>query len=174
LNKRRLYILALPLLVVIFFPRYAATEDIRSYTLSDLMNIAVQSNPSVAVFKANLAAARGVVMSAGAYPNPELEFRRGKGEPLDGSESGNEYSISIGQPIEWSGKRSFRKRLGISAKNLETVNALLNTVKILRPSHIPLNQWAKGSIPLRPTNNNKGLRRYVVAPFHFKQNHLGI
>jgi len=166
LNKRRLYILALPLLVVIFFPRYAAAEDIRSYTLSDLMNIAVQKNPSVAVFKANLAAARGVVISAGAYPNPELEFMKGRGEALDGSESRNEYSISIGQPIEWPGKRSFRKKaavaalearqydsesfmlelrykvkaafyallynrkgLGVSAKNLETVNALLNTVR---------------------------------------------
>jgi len=166
LNKRRLYILALPLLMFIFFPRYAAAEDIRSYTLNDLMNIAVQSNPSVAVFKANLAAARGVVISAGAYPNPEVGFSKGKGEPLDGSEVKNEYSISIGQPIEWSGKRAFRKkaaaaaleakeydresfmlelrykvkaafyellfnrkRLGISAKNLDTVNALLNTVR---------------------------------------------
>ncbi|VAW38659.1 Heavy metal RND efflux outer membrane protein, CzcC family [hydrothermal vent metagenome] len=166
MNKRRLYILALPLLVVIFFPRYAAAEDIRSYTLSDLMNIAVQKNPSVAAFKANLAAARGVVISAGAYPNPELEFMKGRGEALDGSESRNEYSISIGQPIEWPGKRSFRKKaavaalearqydsesfmlelrykvkaafyallynrkgLGVSAKNLETVNALLNTVR---------------------------------------------
>ncbi len=166
LNKRRLYIFVLPLLVVIFFPRYAATEDIRSYTLNDLMNIAVQNNPSVAVFKANLAVARGVLVSAGAYPNPELGFMKGKGEALDGSDSGNEYSISIGQPIEWPGKRSFRKkaaaaaleakqydsesfmlelrykvkaafyellfnrkRLGVSAKNLDTVNALLNTVR---------------------------------------------
>ncbi len=115
MNKTKLYILALPLLVAIFLPRYAAAEDIKSYNLNSLMNIAVQKNPSVAVFRANLAVARGVVLSAGAFQNPEIDFVKGKGESLDGSEKKTEYSISIGQPIEWPGKRAFRKKAAVAA-----------------------------------------------------------
>lgn len=201
MNKRILYILALPLLVVIFFPRYAATEDIKSYTLNDLMSIAVQSNPSVAVFKANLAAARGVVISARAYPNPEVGFSRGKGEALDGSELKNEYSISIGQPIEWPGKRSFRKKaaaaaleakqfdsesfmlelrykvkaafyellfskkvLGVSVKNLDTVNSLLSTVRArVEAGESPGFELVKARVEaLKSTKELKKARQKVV------------
>lgn len=113
MNKRGIYILAL--LAVILFPRYAAPEDVRRYTLNELINIAVEKNPSVAVFKANLAEARGVVISEAAYPNPELEIEGARGEALDGSESKDEYSVSIAQPIEWPGKRSFRKKAAAAA-----------------------------------------------------------
>ena len=109
MNKRGIYILAL--LAVILFPRYAAPEDVRRYTLNELINIAVEKNPSVALFRANLAAARGVVISEAAYPNPELEVEGARGESLDGQESRDEYSVSIAQPIEWPGKRSFRRSL---------------------------------------------------------------
>jgi len=115
LNKTRLRILALPLLLVLFFPPLAAAEDARSYTLNELIDIAVEKNPDAAAFRANLAAARGVVVSEAAYPNPELELTGSRGESLDGTESRDEYSVSIGQPLEWPGKRSFRKKAAKAA-----------------------------------------------------------
>ena len=115
MNKTRLRILALPLLLVLFFPPLAAAEDARSYTLNELIDIAVEKNPDAAAFRANLAAARGVVVSEAAYPNPELELTGSRGESLDGTESRDEYSVSIGQPLEWPGKRSFRKKAAKAA-----------------------------------------------------------
>jgi len=84
--------------------------EIRGYTLEEIMSIAIEKNPSGAVFKANLEASKGEVISARAYPNPEFEFEGGRGKSLDTSDSKGEYSVGIGQPLEWPARRLYRKK----------------------------------------------------------------
>lgn len=88
----------------------AIAEGRKTYTLDDLISIAIEKNPSVAVFNANLEAAKAGVISARAYPNPEVDFQRGSAKSLDASESKGEYSIGIGQPLEWPKKRLYRQK----------------------------------------------------------------
>lgn len=87
-----------------------AGEDKKSYTLEELIIVAIEKNPLAAVFKANLKASRGEAVSASAYPNPELDLEGGRGKSLETGESKGEYTIGIGQPIERPAKRHFRKK----------------------------------------------------------------
>ncbi len=82
----------------------------KRYTIDEIVSVAVEKNPSLTAFEAGLKVAAGDLVSSGAYPNPEVEFGRSRGEELGGRDSGGEYSVSIGQPFEWPGKRLFRKR----------------------------------------------------------------
>lgn len=80
------------------------------YTVDELITIAIEKNPSAAIFKANLEASSGEVISARAYPNPELELEGGRGKSLDTFDSKGEYSVGIGQPLEWPARRFYRKK----------------------------------------------------------------
>lgn len=82
----------------------------KGYTLEELLSIAITANPSIAVFEANLEASKGDVISARAYPNPEIEFEGGRGISLETPDSKNEYSISIGQPLERPARRFYRMK----------------------------------------------------------------
>ncbi len=82
----------------------------KTYTLDALVSIAIEKNPSVAVFNANLETAKASVISARAYPNPEMEFQGGSAKSLDTSVSQGEYSIGIGQPLERPKKRLYRQQ----------------------------------------------------------------
>ena len=77
----------------------------RNYGLQEVIEIAFEKNPSAAIFRANIESSKGSVGSSKAYPNPDIGFEVGRGRSLDGSDSGEEYSISIGQPIERPKKR---------------------------------------------------------------------
>ena len=90
----------------------AGDGDGRRYSLAEIVALAEQHNPSVSVFQANIAAARGALTSARAYPNPEVEVEVGKGRPLDSPGSGYEQERRFGlsQSLEWSGKRAGRTK----------------------------------------------------------------
>ena len=77
----------------------------RNYGLQEVIEIAFEKNPSAAIFRANIESSKGSVGSSRAYPNPDIGFEVGRGRSLDGSDSGGEYSVSIGQPIERPKKR---------------------------------------------------------------------
>ncbi len=82
-----------------------ASAEEKKYGLEEVIEIAIRKNPSVAIFRANVKASKGSVASSKAYPNPEIGFEVGRGRSLDGSDSGGEYSVSIGQPLERPKKR---------------------------------------------------------------------
>jgi cobalt-zinc-cadmium efflux system outer membrane protein len=88
----------------------AAAEGQRTYTLDDLISIALERNPSASVFQAALEAGKANILSARAYPNPEMEFMGGAGKSLETSAVKDEYSIGITQPIELSKKRFYRQQ----------------------------------------------------------------
>ncbi len=106
----RLSISVIFFLTVFLMPRSVTAEEKKVFTLDELLYRAFEANPSAAVFKANLEAARGEAISALAYPNPEVQLERWRGKSLETGESKGEYSVGIGQPIEWPSKRSFRKK----------------------------------------------------------------
>jgi len=91
-------------------PCGAIAEEKKVFALDELLSMALVSNPSAAVFNANLAASRGEAISASAYPNPEIDLEGGRGKSLETGESKGEYSVGIGQSIEWPSKRKFRKQ----------------------------------------------------------------
>lgn len=122
MKKIRSGIFIISFAVAVLFPLTGSSEGVavavesaKRYGLDELLAIAAEKNPSVAVFRANVGAASGDAISAAALPNPELEIEGGRGESLDGSESRDEYSVSIGQPLEWPGKRYFRKKAAKAA-----------------------------------------------------------
>jgi cobalt-zinc-cadmium efflux system outer membrane protein len=80
------------------------------FTLEELLSMAIEANPTVAIFKANLEASRGEAFSASAYPNPEIDLEGVRGKSLETGESKSEYTLGIGQPIEWPSKRHYRKQ----------------------------------------------------------------
>ena len=101
--------------VVFFFmifliPGFVTAEEKKVFTLDALLSMATEANPAAAVFRANIEASRGEAVSAGAYPNPEVEFEVGRGKSIETGESKGEYSLGIGQAIEWPSKRHFRKQ----------------------------------------------------------------
>ncbi len=107
--KKMLYfILCFPITLFHILP--AMAEEVKTYSIDELITIAAAKNPSVAVFKANLEISKARIISAKAYPNPELELGLNRARSIDTRESKGEYSIGIGQPIEWSKKRFYRKK----------------------------------------------------------------
>lgn len=81
------------------------------YDLAQLLSIALERNPSLAVGEANVGASRGRLLGAKAYPNPELTIGAGPGRALEGPPNrGTEESVKFSQPFEWVFKRSARIR----------------------------------------------------------------
>lgn len=102
-------------LMIFLIPGFVTAEEKKVFTLDELLSVSLEANPSIAVFKANLEASRGEAISASAYPNPEIDLDMGRGKSLDTGESKGEYSVGIGQPIEWPSKRHFRKKAAKSS-----------------------------------------------------------
>jgi len=44
----------------------------KNYGLQEVIDIAIEKNPTAAIFKANIEASQGEVVSSKAYPNPEV------------------------------------------------------------------------------------------------------
>jgi cobalt-zinc-cadmium efflux system outer membrane protein len=90
----------------------SAAETSQSYTLAEILSIAQGKNPSVQVFQANIKAAQGELISARAFPNPDLEVALGKGKALEQTDSAykREKSLTLGQSLEWPGKRLYRRK----------------------------------------------------------------
>lgn len=97
-------------LMIFLIPGFVTAEEKKVFTLDELLSAATDANPSAAVFKANLEASRGEAISASAYPNPEIDLEVGRGKSVETGESKGEYSLGIGQSLEWPSKRQFRKK----------------------------------------------------------------
>jgi cobalt-zinc-cadmium efflux system outer membrane protein len=160
------------ILALIFFVSdliWGEEQKEKHHTLQEILAISEERNLTVAIFQTNIDAAHGILTSARAYPNPDLEAEivRGKalGEP--GFAFGREYSLGLSQPFEWPGKRIYRRKaaeaevgvareetedfrleltaqvkeaffnvllserlLDVSRKNVETVEAVVRSVKL--------------------------------------------
>lgn len=93
-----------------FDPAHAAPPA--TFELEPILQLALERNPVMAGAQGTLDQQKGHQIGAGAYPNPIVGGQGGRGsvrEPSNGL-SITEYSVSLGQPLEWPGKRSARQQ----------------------------------------------------------------
>src|SRR3972149_8994098 len=99
------------LLLLSLLPLPLSAKNEKTYPLDEIIALALEKNPDVPAFAANLEAAKGEIISSGAYPNPEIELENGKGIPFEEEAVSRwEYVLSFSQPIERSKKRFYRKK----------------------------------------------------------------
>ncbi|MBX3328861.1 MAG: TolC family protein [Nitrospira sp.] len=91
---------------------YAAEFSPSGYTLSQIIQLALQHNPTMKGSEAVLEQSRSQRITAGAYLNPTMTGSVGRGsirDPRTGV-SIAERTITVEQPLEWLGKRVTRQR----------------------------------------------------------------
>lgn len=90
-------------------------------TLDELVREVLQNNPERAFYQAEIAAAKGALQTAAAWPNPELSGDLGvkrAHEPGGGlAGEGAAWSAALMQPFEWPGRLELRK--AIANKQIE-------------------------------------------------------
>jgi cobalt-zinc-cadmium efflux system outer membrane protein len=79
------------------------------YTLEQLVNMALTSNKGVQASAAGVDAARAGITTAGAYPNPEVEFLAGRVSARQaGAAAGSMQTLSVTQRIDLPSQRNLR------------------------------------------------------------------
>ncbi|UVT19713.1 MAG: TolC family protein [Nitrospira sp.] len=96
------------------YPESSATElNSSGYTLSQVVQLALQHNPTMKGSEAVLEQSRSQRITADAYLNPTMTGSIGRGsirDPRTGV-SIAERTITVEQPLEWLGKRAARQRV---------------------------------------------------------------
>jgi cobalt-zinc-cadmium efflux system outer membrane protein len=109
-----------------------------TYSLDDIVALAVERSPAMAGAEGFVKQSHGQQIAAGAYPNPSFSGTAGRGSIRDPSTNTRitERTITIEQPLEWTGKRQARQdaanagAAGASAALAETRLALIADVKV--------------------------------------------
>ena len=92
------------------------------YTLAALRETARAGNPSLEAVRAQVEGGRAQITSAGAYPNPELEFLAGRTQArVLGAGSGSAQSLSLTQRIDTPWQRD--ARIDVAGLGLEALQA---------------------------------------------------
>jgi cobalt-zinc-cadmium efflux system outer membrane protein len=98
-----------------------AQDNERSYSLPEVIGLAIDHNPRPAGAIGAIDIQQGLVIQAGAYPNPSIAGRGGRGTLRDAGVLGPgifseappntvaEYNAQVSQPLEWPAKREARK-----------------------------------------------------------------
>ena len=130
-------------LAILLFQVAWAESSLKTYTLPDIIGLAIEQNPVVAGARAVIDQSTGQRMAAGAYPNPTIKGDGGRGFLKDAGpltaeipRSATEYMAGLSQPIEWPAKRAARQSAavaglaGASAGLIETRLNLATDVKV--------------------------------------------
>ncbi len=90
----------------------SANTDARVFHLDDVIELALNRNPTLAAAQGTLEQAQGQRVAAGAYLNPSISGSAGRGAIRDPSTGVaiTERTITLEQPLEWPGKRAARRR----------------------------------------------------------------
>jgi len=116
----------------------SAESEVQSYTLGEIVELALAKNPVVSSAEGQIEQQRGQQTAAGAYPNPTVTGYTGHGELRD-SGSANigpslnrqslaEYNMTVGQPVEWPAMRAARQR--VADLGLATANASMSETRL--------------------------------------------
>ena len=93
-----------------------------AYELSQLEALTIESSRSLLAARDQVTAARYAVDSAGAFPNPELEYLSGNTRARSpGGNPGDARSATLTQPIDLPWRRS--ARIGVAEAGLESASA---------------------------------------------------
>ena len=90
----------------------SANTDARIFKLHDVIELALNRNPTLAAAEGAVAQSQGQRVAAGAYLNPSITGSAGPGAIRDPSTGTGitERTITVEQPLEWPGKRAARQR----------------------------------------------------------------
>ena len=99
------------------------------YTLSQVMDLALQQNPSLRIARAQEDAAAAAVISAKSYINPELEVGAGPSRYRSGNnDTKNNWGVALSQPLEFSDVRTARRE--IAESNVKVAGASAELTKL--------------------------------------------
>lgn len=109
-------------LAATLLPALAAPPGTEPYKLQALRDAARASHPSLQAARAMVDAGRAQVTSAGAYPNPEVEFLAGRVQArVPGAATGGAQSLALSQRIDNPWQRE--ARIGAATFGLEARQA---------------------------------------------------
>lgn len=107
----------------------AYAED--HYKLSQVIELALQSNPAVSIAKAQEEAAIATVTTARAYINPEFEVGAGPSRIRQGNQgTRNSWGVGISQPLEYSDVRQARRTLAESNVKVAEVGKYVTAIDL--------------------------------------------
>ena len=91
----------------------AAEPAPSSYSINQAVQLALERNPALASAEGAVEQSRGQRMVAGAYLNPSITGAAGRGSIRDPSTGVAiaERTITVEQPLEWTGKRAARQQV---------------------------------------------------------------
>lgn len=112
------------------------------YSLPDVISLALDRNPAMTGARGLIDQRTGQRIAAGAYPNPSITGYSGYGMLRDAGNaellaqsqtrlSITEYNVTIGQPLEWPGKRAARRdaaEAGLAGSTFGLAEIQLNLV----------------------------------------------
>ncbi|MEW6562554.1 MAG: TolC family protein [Pseudomonadota bacterium] len=113
---------------LILIPALASAGEL--LTLNEVLQMAETRSPMLGSQTAALKNAQAAEQTAGAYPNPEIEWAAGKfrlQNPRPGAAPSHTELISVAQPIEWIGVR--HARIKMAQENSNASAAQLSQVK---------------------------------------------
>ncbi|WP_079434731.1 TolC family protein [Zoogloea sp. LCSB751] len=88
---------------------HAVADGASTYSLQALRDAARAAHPSLAAARASVEAGRAQVISAGAYPNPEVEFLAGRTRArVPGATTGTVQSLEVTQRVDNPWQREAR------------------------------------------------------------------
>ena len=117
--------------LVLLLSSTARADESRSYSLPEILAAAAERSPSLASAAGMVKQSEGEQITAGAYPNPLISGSAGRGAIRDPSTGVHvtERTVTVAQPLEWSGKREARKEAaaaGVAGANAGFDEAKLN------------------------------------------------
>lgn len=112
---------------------WADEPRIAPYTLAEILALALEKSPVLAGAAGVVKQGHGQQIAAGAYPNPIIIGGAGKGSIRDPSTGVSiiEHTVTVEQPLEWSGKRQARKEAadaGLAGASAGLEEAKLNVM----------------------------------------------
>ncbi len=116
-------------------PTHAGTNAPTS-TLDALVAQALEKNPELKFYEAEIAAAKGERRTAGLWPNPEVNGNVGQKTVRGGgvSAEGVAWSASVLQPFEWPGRLGLRK--AIANRDIELAELGYERFKVALTSRV--------------------------------------
>jgi cobalt-zinc-cadmium efflux system outer membrane protein len=99
------------------------------FTLPEVLKIALERNPGVAVAAAQREAAEAGRLTARAYPNPTIELGGGSSRGRQpGVVNGNAWALGFAQPLEYPGLRNARSQTADAG--VATANASFDAFRV--------------------------------------------
>jgi cobalt-zinc-cadmium efflux system outer membrane protein len=106
-------------------------EAANTYTLSQVIDIALTQSPSVQIAKAQEDAATASVITAKSYLNPQLEMGAGPSRYRNGSnQTKDNWGVGLSQTLEFSDVRSARREIAESSVKTAGVTTELTRLEL--------------------------------------------